>query len=159
MESEEGRLCVLVEAQRPAAVMEFNLSYPLDVYGEVALCDARVRLWLAQRYANTLQESSCCPVTKNISWQPLVGLSFGVCLSFQAALTNDWARWSWFKGLVIYTTGLAEALSCLPSGITIPFNQNFSLSCSFHRCYSLINCFATLTLFQWFLGIPKAHAA
>lgn len=48
MESGEGRLCVLVEDQKPTAVMEVNLSY---MYGEVVLHDARVRLWLTQRYA------------------------------------------------------------------------------------------------------------
>lgn len=63
MESGEGRLCVLVEAQRPTAVMEVNLSYPLDMH-EVALYDARVRLWLTQRYAIPFEKALAAQVQK-----------------------------------------------------------------------------------------------
>lgn len=39
-----------MEALRPTSVMEVNLSYPQEMYGEVDLHNARIGLWLTKRY-------------------------------------------------------------------------------------------------------------
>lgn len=53
-----------MEALRPTAVVEINLSYPLEMYGEVDLHNARIGLWLTQRYATPFKKALAAQVQR-----------------------------------------------------------------------------------------------
>ena len=55
---------MLVEALRPTAVRKVNLSYSLEMYGEVDVNNARIGLWLTQRCAPPFKKALAAQVQR-----------------------------------------------------------------------------------------------